>query len=151
MVVEYKSTDYGSHRFPSGHGERMPNGERREDHRRARGRIRWRGYPQLFYTGFREQSISCEGHNGRQSTCSCRTSPSALRNTGRWSPTTTAWLGITRSRRRPTATMRRRAMASSCRCSTRTTVRWVRPSGRLPQSSTSVDWLIGSARTDIRP
>jgi hypothetical protein len=33
----------------------------------------------------------------------------------------------------------------------RKTVRGVRPSGRLPQSSTSVDWLIGSARPDIRP
>jgi hypothetical protein len=42
-------------------------------------------------------------------------------------------------------------LASSCRCSRRTTVRWVRPSGRMPQSSTSVDWLIGSARTGIRP
>jgi hypothetical protein len=54
---------------------------------------------------------------------SCRRSCSAPRSTGRSSPITTAWRGITSSKRRPTATTPRRATASSCRSSARTT-RW---------------------------
>jgi hypothetical protein len=55
--------------------------------------------------------------------CSCRRSSSARRSTGRSSPTTIGWHGITCSKRRPTGSTPRCATACSCRCSARTTAR----------------------------